>query len=115
MSTRSGASRWPSTRFPAFAGLGEQAEVYITTVTLPKALLVPEAAIVGLTKNKGTVWTVENGTLRQHVVTLGHRLLDGRYEITGGVPAGAKVVTKFGRGLRVGRGAKIVDTKASGG
>ncbi len=54
-------------KIPAFAGLGEQAEVYITTVTLPQALLVPEAAIVGLTKSGGTVWTVENGKLRQHV------------------------------------------------
>jgi len=99
---------------PAYANLGEQAEVYITTVTLPRALLVPEAAIVGLAKNKGTVWTVEGGHLQQRQVTLGHRLLDGRYEITGGVPAGAKVVTQLGRGLRVGRAAKI-DTKASGG
>ena len=41
--------------------LGEQAEVYITTVRLPQALLVPEAAIVGLAKNRGTVWTVEDG------------------------------------------------------
>ena len=101
-------------KIPAFAGLGEQAEVYITTVHLPQALLVPEAAIIGLAKNKGMVWTVEDGHLQQHRVTLGHRLLDGRYEIVGGVPAGAEVVTQFGRGLRVGRAAKI-DIKASGG
>ncbi len=106
-------------KIPAFAGLGEQAEVYITTVHLPQALLVPEAAIIGLAKNSGTVWTVEDGYLQQHAVTLGHRLLDGRYEITGGVPAGAKVVTQFGRGMRVGRAAKIetkkIDSKTSGG
>ena len=53
---------------------------------LPQALLVPEAAIIGLSKDRGTVWTVEDGHLQQHEVTLGHRLLDGRYEITGGVP-----------------------------
>ncbi len=107
---------------PAYANLGEQAEVYITTARLPQALLVPEAAIVGLTKNGGTVWTVVDGRLQQHAVTLGHRLLDGRFEITGGVPAGAKVVTQLRSGLRVGRAAKIdtktdakVDTKASGG
>ena len=73
--------------------LGEQAEVYITTVRLPQALLVPEAAIEGLGNNRGTVWTVEDGHLQQREVTLGHRLLDGRYEITGGVPDKAVVVT----------------------
>jgi len=96
---------------PSYANLGEQAEVYITTVQLPKALLVPEGAIIGLAKNKGTVWTVEDGHLEQHEVTLGHRLLDGRYEITGGVPAGAHVVTQLRSGMRVGRAAKIETKK----
>ena len=45
--------------------LGEQAEVYITTVRLTQASLVPEAAIVGLGKNQGTVWTVEDGHLQK--------------------------------------------------
>ena len=79
---------------------------------LPQALLVPEAAIVGLGKDHGTVWTVEDGHLQQREVTLGHRLLDGRYEITGGVPDKAQVVTQLRSGLRVGRAAKI-DTKAA--
>jgi HlyD family secretion protein len=92
---------------PANANLGEQAEVYITTVRLPQALLVPEAAIVGLGKDHGTVWTVEDGRLQQREVTLGHRLLDGRYEITGGVPAKALVVTQLRSGLRAGRAATI--------
>jgi HlyD family secretion protein len=94
-------------RIPVDANLGEQAEVYITTAHLPQALLVPEAAIVGLSKERGTVWTVEGGTLRQRQVTLGHRLLDGRYEITGGAPAGASVVTQLRSGLRVGRAASV--------
>ena len=55
----------------ADANLGEQAEVYITTMRLPQALLVPEAAVVGLTKSGGTVWTVENGHLQRREVTLG--------------------------------------------
>ncbi len=96
-------------KIPAYANLGEQAEVYITTVHLPRALLVPEAAIVGLDKNGGTVWTVEDGHLAQHKVTLGHRLLDGRYQITGGVPQGAAVVTQVRSGLRTGRAAKIAN------
>ncbi len=94
-------------RIPANANLGEQAEVYITTVRLAQALLVPQAAIVGLAKDHGTVWTVEDGHLQQREVKLGHRLLDGRYEITGGVPEKVMVVTKLRSGLRDGRAAKI--------
>jgi len=94
-------------QIPPNVSLGEQAEVYITTVRLPQALLVPEAAIVGLGKDHGTVWTVEDGRLQQREVTLGHRLLDGRYEITGGVPAKALVVTQLRGGLRAGRAAAI--------
>jgi len=87
--------------------LGEQAEVYITTVHLAHPLLVPEAAIIGLSKDHGTVWTVEDGRLQQHSATLGHRLLDGRYEITGGVPEKAQVLTQLRSGLRAGRAATI--------
>lgn len=94
---------------PASFNLGEQAEVYITTVRLPQALLVPEAAIIGLGKNQGTVWTVENGTLQQRTATLGHRLLDGRFEIAGGIPADAAVVTALTGHMRVGRAARIAD------
>lgn len=94
-------------RIPADINLGEQAEVYITTLRLPEALLVPEAAIIGLGKGRGTVWTVESGKLQPHEVTLGHRLLDGRYEITGGVPPGTMVVTGLARGLREGRAASL--------
>ena len=74
---------------------------------LPQALLVPEAAIEGLGKNRGSVWTVEDGHLQQRDVTLGHRLLDGRYEITSGVPDKAAVVTQLRSGLRAGRAATI--------
>jgi HlyD family secretion protein len=94
-------------KIPADANLGEQAEAYITTVHLPHALLVPEAAILDHSKDRGTVWTVEAGHLRQREVSLGHHLLDGRYEITGGVPPDAKVVTQLRSGLRAGRAATI--------
>ena len=89
--------------------LGEQAEVYITTVRLREALLAPEAAIIGLGKSHGTVWTVENGQLERRDVTLGHRLLDGRYEITGGVPDKALVVAPLRDGLRSGRAVIVTD------
>jgi HlyD family secretion protein len=87
--------------------LGEQAEIYITTMRLPRALLVPEAAIIGLGKNRGTVWTVEDGHLQQREVTFGHRLLDGRYEVTGSLPDKALVLVQLRNGLRIGRAAKI--------
>ena len=94
-------------RIPENFNLGEQAEVYITTVHLPKALLVAEAAITTIEKNTGTVWAVEAGHLQQDKVSLGHRLLDGRYEVTGGLPDGAAVVIQPRSGLRVGRAATI--------
>jgi HlyD family secretion protein len=95
-------------QIPAAASLGEQAEVYIATLRLPRALLVPEAAIIGLGGNRGTVWTVEDGLLQQRNVTLGHRLLDGRYEIAAGVPDNAVVVAQLRSGMRAGRAAKII-------
>ena len=88
---------------PAYANLGEQAEVYITTVHLPQPCWCRRRRSSGSARISGTVWTVEDGHLQQREVTLGHRLLDGRYEITGGVPKGAKVVTQLRSGLRVGR------------
>ena len=99
-------------QIPANFNLGEQAEVYIITVHLMKPLLVPEAAITGLGKSRGTVWTVEDNRLQQHMVTLGHRLLDGRFEVTGGVPDGALVVTPLRSGLRLGRAAKVAAGQA---
>ncbi len=99
-------------QIPAEFNLGEQAEVYITTVHLAQPRLVPEAAITGLGKGQGTVWTVEDGRLQQHAVTLGHRLLDGRFEITGGVPNDVLVVSQLRSGLRVGRAAKVAIGKA---
>jgi HlyD family secretion protein len=97
---------------PADFHLGEQAEVYITTVRLGQALLVPEAAIDGLGKNRGTVWTVEDGHLERREVVLGHRLLDGRYEIIGGIPNNPVIVNQLRSGLRVGRAAEISDGQA---
>ena len=94
-------------RIPDSFNLGEQAEVYIRTVRLPQALLVPEAAIEGLGQGRGTIWTVEDGRLQKREVTLGHRLLDGRYEIAGGLPDNAVAVNQLRSGLRIGRAAKI--------
>jgi HlyD family secretion protein len=92
---------------PGFS-LGEQAEVTITTLRLATARLVPEAAIEDLAKTSGTVWTVEDGRLQRREVALGHRLLDGRYEIARGLPETGMPVTTLERGLRVGRAATAV-------
>ncbi len=92
---------------PANFNLGEQAEVYVKTVQLPQALLVPEAVIERLGQGRGTIWTVEDGRLQQREVTLGHRLLDGRYEIAGGLPDNALAVNQLRSGLRIGRAVKI--------
>ena len=94
-------------RLPDDFNLGEQTEVHITTVKLPQALLAPEAAITGLGKNRGTVWTVEDGRLQRHSVTFGHRLLDGRYEVTDGIPDQAQLVVQLRGGMRVGRSVTV--------
>jgi len=92
---------------PEDFNLDEQAEVYINTRHLKRAVLVPEGAIENLGSGAGTVWTVEDGRLQQQRVGLGHRLLDGRYEIIHGLPDGAAVVARLTSGLRVGRGAAV--------
>lgn len=94
---------------PANFNLGEQAEVYIATIHLPQALLVPEAAIETVNRNSGVVWIVDKGRLQRSEVTLGYRLLDGRYEISG-VPEKATVVSQIRNGLRIGRAANISET-----
>lgn len=90
--------------------LAEQAEVKITTATVPSAVLVPEIAISGLKNGRGTVWTVEHGRLARRALTFGPQLLDGRLPVVAGLPAGAAVVAAPVSGLRVGRAARIAGT-----
>jgi HlyD family secretion protein len=85
--------------------LGEQAEVLITVATLPSARLVRLKSLMNLQRREATAWTVEDGRLAQRTVTLGARTLDGRVEITGGVPDGAEVVDDTVSGLKSGRRA----------
>lgn len=88
--------------------VGEQAEVLITVATLPSARLVKLKSLVNIQRQQATAWTVENGRLQQRTVTLGHRTLDGRVEITGGMPDGAEIVDDAAAGLKIGRRAVIV-------
>ncbi len=86
--------------------LGEQAEVFITTAVLDKALLVPETAVEDFDEIHGMVWTIEDGKLHRRQVTFGHRTLDSRLEIIDGLPDGAHVVAVPRKGLREGRAAR---------
>lgn len=94
-------------RIPADFPLGEQAEVYITTARIAEGIFVQETAVAALKSDRGTVWIVKDGKLAQAEVNLGQRLLDGRREITSGVPDGATVVAALGSGLRAGRSVTI--------
>jgi HlyD family secretion protein len=95
--------------------VGEQAEVVITVARLPQARLVKQAALLKVQGRRATAWTVEDGVLQQRRVTLGHRTLDGRVEIVGGVPEGAELVTGPVTGLAIGRSVVIASSdKAPG-
>ncbi|MDR3531148.1 MAG: efflux RND transporter periplasmic adaptor subunit, partial [Rhodopila sp.] len=88
---------------PADIHLAEQAEVVITTGTLPHAVAMPRSMISDLKDGHGTVWTVENGRIAQRTVTFGPVLLDGRLPLIAGLPDGASVVLTQEFGLRVGK------------
>ncbi|MFM9859073.1 efflux RND transporter periplasmic adaptor subunit [Pseudoxanthobacter sp. M-2] len=92
---------------PSRLHLGEQAEFWITVAVLDKALLVPEAAVHGYDGRQGTVWTVEDGRLRQRLVTFRHRTEDSRLEIASGLPPAAQVVTAVGAGFKDGRAVRV--------
>ncbi len=89
--------------------LGEQAEVYITTSIASRALLVPESAIAQSDGASGVVWTVEDGRLRQRRVTLGRRTLDSRIEVSGDIPAGARVAAATSAQYHEGRAARVAE------
>lgn len=89
--------------------LGEQVEFLITVARLDKALLVPEAVVHGFNGRDGTVWTIEEGRLRQRLVPFRHRTEDARLEIAGGLPDGAQVVTRVQSGFREGRAARAAE------
>ena len=91
--------------------LGEQVEILITVVTLQNVLLVPETAVDLYDGVAGIVWTVEAGALQKRKVSFGHRTLDGRMEITGGLAQDARVLAKWPPGLRENRAARLITTE----
>src|SRR5690606_36375166 len=88
--------------------VGEQAEAVITVATLPRARLVKLTSLASIRGLEATAWIVEDGYLRTQDVTIGSRTIDGRVEITGGVPEGAEVVDMPAQSLRAERRAKII-------
>ena len=98
-------------RLPPDIHLAEQAYVHVTTGVLPRAVLVPETAVIGLAEDGGTVWTLEHGRLAQRRVSLGPQLLDGRLPVLSGLPDGAEAVLPQA-GLRVGRAAVVAKDAA---
>jgi len=97
---------------PSDIHLAEQAEVFIVTGTVPKAVLVPQTAVTGLSGGEGMVWTVEQGKLAQRRVSFGPELVDGRLPIVAGLPDGADVVLAPRAGLRIGRAATVANEPA---
>jgi HlyD family secretion protein len=87
--------------------LGEQAEVEVVTGLAPSALMAPARSVEGFDGASGRVWTVENDRLVRRQVQFGNRHIDGRLEIRGGLPEGAKIVVSDPRGAREGRAARI--------
>lgn len=92
---------------PARVFLGEQVEFWITVAELDKALLVPEAAVQGYDGRQGRIWTVEAGRLQRRVVDFRHRTEDGRLEVIGSLPEGARVAIRPDGAFRVGRAARL--------
>jgi len=89
--------------------LGEQAEVVIDTARVDGAILVPSTAIEGFDGRQGLAWVVENGRLARRSLSFGHRTLDGRLEVAGGLAEGARVVTRLVSGLAEGRSVRTHD------
>lgn len=92
---------------PSSPHLGEQAEVEIEVARLPEALLVPAAALGEVGPATGTAWTLEDGRIGRRQVDLGHRLLDGRVQVVGGLPPRARIVASPTAGLREGARAAV--------
>lgn len=87
--------------------IGEQAEVVIETGRLPRARLVPEAAVHGFDGVSGTVWTIEAGRLAQRRVRFTARLMDAQLAITDGLPDDVPVATRPGAGFAIGRAVRV--------
>lgn len=78
--------------------VGELAEVTVTLGTLPKSLVVSNAAVQRVKGVLG-VWVLESGALRFAPVKLGVSDLEGQVQVLTGLQAGERVVTHSHRAL----------------
>lgn len=95
---------------PSRVHLAEQLEATIAAGSLPRAVLVPQVAVDRFDGRNGMVWTVEDGRLARRTLSFGRHTLDGRLEVTGGLPDGARPVVAAVSGLREGRRAAPLET-----
>lgn len=95
-------------RSPEDYHLGEQAEAVITVATLGGGWVLPAAAVKDLVGSTGLVWSVRDERLDLHKITVGHRLLDGRYEILGLSKEWLPLV-RVPSGAAVGRRASVME------
>jgi HlyD family secretion protein len=86
--------------------LGEQAEVEIVKKVIPAGRYVHLRFVERYDGRSGVVWIVQNGRLAKREVRFGERLLDGRVEVSSGLPPDAAIVADDQTDLREGRAAR---------
>jgi HlyD family secretion protein len=91
---------------PARPSLGELAEVTIRLDRLPRALVVPTAAVKRVHRQEG-VWQIADGRIRFRPVTLGLQTLDGWSQVIDGLEAGEGVVVHSTAQLRDGMKVRV--------
>lgn len=88
--------------------LGEQTEALIKIASLGSSWFVPASEIKDISGASGQVWSIRDGKLDLYKVTLGYRLLDGRYEISGLDPE-CRPVIKVPSSVQKGRKAVLLE------
>lgn len=91
---------------PTLPSLGELAEVTIRLERIPRALMVPTAAVKRVGERPG-VWQVADGRSRFRPVTLGLQTLDGRAQIIDGLKPGEAVIVYSTAQLRDGMKVRV--------
>jgi HlyD family secretion protein len=91
---------------PPRPSLGELAEVTIRLEKIPRALVVPTAAVKRVEQRSG-VWQVADGRTRFRPVTLGLQTLDGRSQIVDGLKSGDAVIVYSTVQLREGMKVRV--------
>ncbi|HSB48403.1 MAG TPA: efflux RND transporter periplasmic adaptor subunit [Burkholderiales bacterium] len=91
---------------PLLPSLGELAEVTIRLERVPRALVVPTAALKQVDQQSG-VWQIADGRTRFRPVTLGLQTLDGLTQIVDGLKAGESIIVHSTARLRDGMKVRV--------